>query len=78
MTHPLKPGKVRVSFDCGAKYRGSPLNQQFLQGPDFTNLLVGVLIRFCQEPVAVAANIEAMFHQVYVDPEDCDTLRFLW
>ncbi|XP_078384177.1 uncharacterized protein LOC144666660 [Oculina patagonica] len=78
VTHPLKPGKVRVVFDCGAKYRGTSLNQQLLQGPDLTNPLVGVLIRFRQEPIAIAADIEAMFHQVYVDPEDNNVLRFLW
>ncbi|XP_067055972.1 uncharacterized protein [Acropora muricata] len=73
VTHPLKPGKVRVVFDCAAS-----LNQQLLQGPDLTNPLVGVLIRFRQEPIAMAADIEAMFHQVYVDPQDRDALRFLW
>ena len=65
-------------FDCGAKYHGTSLNQQLLQGPDLTNPLVGVLIRFRQEPIAMAADIEAMFHQVYVEPKDRDALRFLW
>ena len=78
VTHPLKPGKVRVVFESGAKYRGTSLNQQLLRGPDLTNPLVGVLIRFRQEPIAMAADIEAMFHQVYVDPEDNNVLRFLW
>ena len=78
VTHPLKPGKVRVVFDCAARYCGTSLNQQLLQAPDLTNPLVGVLIRFRQEPIAMAADIEAMFHQVYVDPQDRDALRFLW
>ena len=78
VTHPLKPGKVRVVFDCGAKYHGTSLNQQLLQGPDLANPLVGVLIRFRQESIAIAADIEAMFHQVYVEPKDRDALRFLW
>ncbi|XP_053406377.1 uncharacterized protein LOC128546124 [Mercenaria mercenaria] len=78
VTNPNKPGKVRVVFDCAAKYKGISLNSQLLQGPDFMNSLVGVLIRFRQEPVAIAADIEAMFHQVRVEDLDCDALRFLW
>ena len=78
VTHPLKPEKVRVVFDCAARYCGTSLNQQLLQGPDLANRLVGVLTRFRQEQVAMAADIEAMFHQVYVDPQDRDALRFLW
>jgi len=78
VTHPLKPGKVRVIYDCAAKYGGMSLNQQLLQGPDQTNQLVGVLSRFRQEPIGVVADIEAMFHQVLVEPKDCDALRFLW
>ena len=76
--HPQKPGKVRVVFDCSAKYRGSSLNDQLLQGPDLTNTLVGVLTRFREEPVAFMADVEAMFYQVRVQPEDCKYLRFLW
>ena len=76
--HPAKPGKVRIVFDCSAKHRGSSLNDKLLQGPDITNSLVGVLTRFRQEAVAVMADIESMFHQVKVAPEDCSALRFLW
>ena len=80
--HPVlnanKPGKVRVVFDCAAKHQGTSLNDQLLQGPDLTNNLVGVLTRFRQEPVALMADVESMFHQVHVSPNDCDALRFLW
>ena len=54
------------------------LNNKLLQGPDLTNSLVGVLIRFRQENVVIMADIEAMFHQVRVCDKDCDALRFLW
>jgi len=76
--HPQKPDKVRVVFDCSAKFRGSSLNDQLLQGPDLTNMLVGVLTRFWQEQVAFMSDIESMFYQVRVRPSDCNYLRFLW
>lgn len=76
--HPQKPEKVRVVFDCAAKYKGTSLNDQLLQGPDLTNSLVGVLTRFREEPIAIIADVEGMFHQVRVPLEDCDALRFLW
>ena len=75
--HPAKPGKVRVVFDCSAKYHGKSLDDELLQGPDLTNSLVGVLTRFHQEPVAFMSDVEAMFHQVRVNPEDHSALRFL-
>ena len=78
VTNPNKPGKARVVFDCAARYKGTSLNSQLLQEPDFMNSLVGVLTRFRQEHVALAADIEAMFHKVRVHDEDCDALRFLW
>ena len=76
--HARKAEKVRVVFDCAAKYLGTSLNDQLLQGPDLNNNLIGVLMRFREENVAVVSDIESMFHQVRVDPSDCDALRFLW
>ena len=74
VTHPLKPDKERVVYDYAAKFRQSSLNEQLCQGPDQTNQLVDVLSRFRQETVGMVVDIEAMFHQVLVDPKDCDTL----
>ncbi|KAK3737868.1 hypothetical protein QZH41_019749, partial [Actinostola sp. cb2023] len=76
--HPKKPNKIRVVFDCAAQYKNESLNKHLLQGPDLTNSLVGVLHRFRQEPVAFTCDIEGMFHQVKVNEEDRDLLRFLW
>ena len=65
-------------FDCAKKHRGTSLNDQLLTGPDLTNSVVGVLIRFREEQVALSADIECMFHQVRVPPADQDAFRFLW
>lgn len=78
VVNPNKPGKLRVVFDAAAKFRGTSLNDQLLQGPDYINNLAGVLMRFRQEEVALIADIEQMFHQVRVPPEDRNALRFLW
>ena len=76
--HPKKPNKLRVVFDCSAKLNGQSLNDNLLQGPDMTNNLIGVLLRFRLEPVAFTCDVEAMFHQFLVNTEDRDLLRFLW
>ena len=76
--HPQKPDKVRVVFDCSAKFQGASLNDQLLQGPDLTNTLVGVLTRFRQGQITFMCDIEAMFYQVRVSPSDCDYLQLLW
>ena len=65
-------------FDCAARFGDTSLNDKLLQGPDLTKNLIGVLLRFRQEPVALMADMEQMFHQVSVAPDDCHSLRFLW
>lgn len=75
--HPKKK-KIRVVFDCTATFQGISLNDQLLQGPYLTNSLIGVLMRFREEPTALIADIESMFYQVKVPDEDADLLRFLW
>lgn len=69
---------IRVVFDCTSSFQGTSLNSELLQGPDLTNTLLGVFLRFRQEPVAVMGDIEGMFHQVRIPERDVDFLRFLW
>ena len=76
--HPRKPDKVRIVFNCSAKYCGASLNDNVYQGPDLTNQLLGVLLRFRQETIALMADVEGMFNQVRVNKTDRDVLRFLW
>ena len=55
--NPNKPDKLRVVFDCAAKCNGVSLNDRVLQGPDLTNNLIGVLLRFREHEVAVMADV---------------------
>ena len=64
--NPTKPGKVRIVFDCAAQYMGHSLNSELLSGPNLTNDLMGVLLRFGKFPIAICADIEEMFLQVNV------------
>ncbi|XP_077867942.1 uncharacterized protein LOC144357802 [Saccoglossus kowalevskii] len=73
-----KPDKVRVVFDCAAKYKGTSLNDQLFQGPGLNNSLVAFLLQFRKELISMVADIKQMFHQVRVAKRDCDALRFLW
>ena len=66
-------------MDAAAKCDGvSGLNDKLYTGPDLLNSLVGVLLRFREQRVGLAADIEAMFHQVRIIEEDQPALRFLW
>ena len=75
--HPVKQ-KIRVVFDLKAKCRGVSLNDRLMQGPDLTNNLTGVLLRFRDGLHAGTADVQEMFHQVKVPEEDKDCLRYLW
>ena len=70
--------KIRVVWDSASENKGVSLNKLLLPGPDLTNSLLGVLLRFRQNPVAVIADIEQMFHSFRVKVEHRDFLRFLW
>ena len=63
---PNKPGKIRVVFDLSAEFHGTSINKALLSGPDSTNQIVGVLLRFREEQIVVTGDIEAMYHQVKV------------
>ena len=52
--------KFRIVFDCSAKFDGVSLNDKLLQGPDLSNNLLGVFLRFREEPIAVVGDIRSM------------------
>lgn len=70
--------KLRVVFDASLKCQGVSLNDMLMQGPDLTNSLLGVLLRFREEKVAFMADIRKMFYQVKVPDHHRDYLRFFW
>ena len=76
--HPHKPDKVRIVLDCAAKFGGTSLNDQLLQSPDLNNSLIGVNLRFRQEAHAVTADIQGMFHQISLPPNQRKYFRILW
>lgn len=76
--HPQKPNQIRCVFDSSAKHKGVSLNNVLLQGPDLTNSLLGILLRFRKETVAISADIRQMFYSFRVHEEHRNFLRFLW
>ena len=65
-------------FGCAAKHKGMCLNDALMQDPNLANELIGVLIRFREEQIAVTGDTRTMFHQFRVEPKDADAVRFLW
>ena len=59
--NPKKLDKVYIVYDCAAIVGSKSLNSFLMKGPDLTNSLVDVLLRFRQEKVAIIADVEAMF-----------------
>ena len=49
-----------------------------MSGPDLTNLLLGVQIKFRQDKVAFMGDIDSMCYQFSVVEGHCSSLRFLW
>ena len=76
--HPQKPGQIRVVFDWSAQQRGFSLNSVLLSGLELNNSLLGVLLRFRKELVALRANIQLMFYGFLVREDHRIYLRFLW
>jgi hypothetical protein len=76
--HPQKPDKLRVVFDCSASDGTNSLNSCLMSGPDLNNQLLGVLLRFRLNQVAIMCDIQRMYHQFRVAESDRDYLRFLW
>ena len=76
--NPNKPGKLRRVSNAKSKFKGVCLNDMLLTGPDLLCNLLGLITRFREEKHPITTDIEGMYMQVSVNPEDRKFLRFLW
>lgn len=71
--------KVRVVFDASAKTStGISLNDTLLNGPILQDTLYKLLLRFRSYSYVLTADIEKMFRQIRVHPDDRIFQRILW
>ncbi|UYV64954.1 hypothetical protein LAZ67_3002556 [Cordylochernes scorpioides] len=71
--------KMRVVFDASAKSENNVSLNQFLhKGPKIQQDVFFLLLRFRTYPVAITADIEKMYRQIRIHPEDADYQRILW
>ncbi len=68
--------EVRIVFDPSAK--APSLNECLHKGQSLQPLLHNVLVRNRLKPIGLTADIKQAFHQIWVNPEDRDVLRFFW
>ena len=78
VVNPNKPGNVRRVANAAIDFRGQSLNSNLITGPDLLINLVGNLLRFRENPVAILSDIECMFMKIAIRHKDHSALRFLW
>ena len=76
--NPNKPGKFWMVHDGSFTFNRVSFNSTLLKGPDFLPSLPGILIRFRERQVAIVTDIEKIFHQVLIKPDDRPAFRFLY
>ena len=78
----LKPDSkstpVRIVFNTSALFRGISLNDCYAKGPDMLNNLMGILLRFRENKIGIAADIRKMYHSIQIPLADQMTHLFLW
>ena len=78
----LKPDSkstpVRIVFNNSARFMGHALNDYWTKGPHLLNYLLGILIRFRENKIALIGDIKKMYHTVKTKTIDQHTHRFLW
>lgn len=71
--------KVRVVYDASAKTsNGKSLNEQLLVGPTVQEDVFSILIRWRMFKIGFTSDIEKMYRQIIMDPDDAKFQRILW
>lgn len=71
--------KLRVVFNGSSKVpSGDTLNNHLMTGPNLLPALVDILLRWRRHRYVLAADIEKMYRQIEVHPEDRTLQRILW
>ena len=74
-----KSTPVRIVFNSSQVYKGISLNSCLAKGPDaYLNNLVGILLRWREEEIALVGDIRKMFNSIYLRPLEQHCHRFLW
>ena len=70
---------VRIVFNSSQVYQGRSLNSCLAKGPDcYMNNLLGILLRWREEKVALVGDIRKMFNSIHLRPLEQHCHRFLW
>ncbi|XP_058797621.1 uncharacterized protein LOC131667864 [Phymastichus coffea] len=71
--------KCRVVFDASAKSStGISLNDMLLTGPTIQETLWKQVLRFRSHPFVITADIEKMYRQIWIHPDDRKFQKILW
>ncbi|KAL6419840.1 hypothetical protein ACFW04_011154 [Cataglyphis niger] len=71
--------KIRVVFNgSSAVPSGASLNRHLKVGPNFLPALEDILLRWRVHRFVLTSDIEKMYRQILIDPEDRSLQRILW
>ena len=70
---------VRIVFNSSQPFHGVSLNSSLAKGPDsYLNNLLGILLRWRENHVAIQADIRKMWNSIFIEPLEQHCHRFLW
>lgn len=70
--------RPRMIWDLAAKVNGKSLNDFLLAGPNMYNNLLEIVFQMRERLILFKGDLSEMFHQIFVNKEDSDALRFLF